>query len=82
MSAVTRAAVNAQVKLQVTDTRRIFAVITCQSVDDLQLAPGRNFIAITKSSFVLLGRLGDAARFGAEPAGRHCSRPRGWRRQH
>ncbi len=81
--AVTRAAVNAQVELLVTDTSRIFAVITRQSADDLQLAPGRSVIALIKSSFVLLARLdGRDARLGAEPAGWHCARPRGWRRQH
>jgi molybdate transport system regulatory protein len=62
VAAVTRAAVNAQVELQVTDTSRIFAVITRQSADDLQLAPGCSVIALVKSSFVLLARPGDATR--------------------
>jgi molybdate transport system regulatory protein len=60
--AVTRASVNAEVELQVTDTRRIVAVITRHSADELRLAPGRSVIAIVKSSFVLLARLNDAAR--------------------
>jgi molybdate transport system regulatory protein len=60
--AVTRARVNAEVELQVTDTRRIVAVITCHSADELRLAPGRSVIALVKSSFVLLARMDDAAR--------------------
>jgi molybdate transport system regulatory protein len=60
------AAVNAQVELQVTDTSRIFAVITRQSADDLQLAPGRSVLALVKSSFVLLGRLDDATRVSVQ----------------
>jgi molybdate transport system regulatory protein len=63
---VTRAAVNAQVELQVTDITRIFAVITRQSADDLQLAPGRRVIALVKSSFVVLARLGDDARVSVQ----------------
>jgi molybdate transport system regulatory protein len=63
VAAVTRAAVNAQVELRITDSSRIFAVITRQSADDLQLAPGRSVIALVKSSFVLLARLDDATRF-------------------
>jgi molybdate transport system regulatory protein len=58
--AIIRAAVNAEVELQVTDASRIVAVITRQSADDLQLAPGRDVIALVKSSFVLLARLDDA----------------------
>jgi molybdate transport system regulatory protein len=58
--AVKRAAVNAEVELQVTDTSRIVAVITRQSADDLWLTPGRDVIALVKSSFVLLGRLDPA----------------------
>ena len=58
--AVTRAAVNAQVELQVTDSSRIFAIITRQSADDLQLAPGGSVIALVKSSFVLLAGRDDA----------------------
>jgi molybdate transport system regulatory protein len=59
--AVTRAPVNAEVELQVTDTRRIVAVITSHSAEELRLAPGRSVIALVKSSFVLLARLDDAA---------------------
>jgi molybdate transport system regulatory protein len=60
VAAVTHATVDVQVELQVTDTSRIFAVITRQSADDLQLAPGRSVVALVKSSFVLLARLDDA----------------------
>jgi molybdate transport system regulatory protein len=66
VTAVTRAAVNAQVELQVTDTSRIFAVITRQSADDLQLAAGRSVLALVKSSFVLLARLDDATRVSVQ----------------
>jgi molybdate transport system regulatory protein len=66
VAAVTRAAVNAQVELLVADTSRIFAVITRQSADDLQLAPGRSVIAIVKSSFVLLARLEDTPRISVQ----------------
>jgi molybdate transport system regulatory protein len=59
--AITRAAVNAEVELQVTDTSRIIAVITRYSADELQLTPGRSVIAIVKSSFVLLARIDEAA---------------------
>jgi molybdate transport system regulatory protein len=66
VAAVTRAAVNAQVELQVTDTSRIFAVITRQSADDLQLAHGRCVIALVKSSFVMPAHLGDAMRVSVQ----------------
>lgn len=59
---VTRAPVNAEVELQVTDASRIVAVITRHSADELQLTPGRSVIAMVKSSFVLLARIDDAAR--------------------
>jgi molybdate transport system regulatory protein len=62
VAALTRAAVNAEVELQLTDTRRIIAVVTRHSADELRLTPGRNVIAIVKSSFVLLARMDDAAR--------------------
>lgn len=59
---VTRASVNAEVELKVTDTRRIVAVITRHSADELQLSAGRNVVALVKSSFVLLAHIDDAAR--------------------
>jgi molybdate transport system regulatory protein len=66
VAAVTRAAVNAQVELRVTDTSRIFAVITRQSADELQLAPGRSVVALVKSSFVLLARLDGTPRVSVQ----------------
>jgi molybdate transport system regulatory protein len=59
---VTRARVNAEVELQITDTREIVAVITRRSADELQLVPGRRAIALVKSSFVLLARSDGATR--------------------
>jgi molybdate transport system regulatory protein len=58
---ITRASVNAEVELQVTDTRRIVAVITRHSADELRLVAGRSVIALVKSSFVLLARMNNAA---------------------
>ena len=52
---------NAEVELQVTDTRRIVAVITRHSADELRLVAGRSVIALVKSSFVLLARMNNAA---------------------
>jgi molybdate transport system regulatory protein len=47
-------AVNAEVVLKVADDLEITAVITREAVDDLNLAPGREAIAVIKSSFVIL----------------------------
>jgi len=46
--------VNAEVILKVTDAVEIVAVVTRDSVDDLALAPGREAVALIKSSFVIL----------------------------
>ena len=62
VTAITRAAVNAEVSLQVTATSSIVAVITSHSVDDLGLAVGRDVVALIKSSFVILAPAGDAPR--------------------
>jgi molybdate transport system regulatory protein len=62
VTGITRAAVNAEVTLQITATSSIVAVITSHSVDDLLLAPGREVIALIKSSFVMLARAEDAPR--------------------
>ena len=51
---VTDGAVNAEVILKVGDATRIVAVITRPSVEALGLAPGREAIALIKSSFVIL----------------------------
>ena len=66
VAAVTRAAVNAQVELHVTDTSRIVPVITRQSADDLELTAGRSVVALVKSSFVLLARLDDTLRVSVQ----------------
>ncbi len=51
--------VNAEVTLAVAEDLKITSVITRQAVDDLRLAPGRQAIAVIKSSFVILAA-GDA----------------------
>ena len=47
-------AVNAEVVLKVADGLKITSVITREAVEDLGLAPGREAIAVIKSSFVIL----------------------------
>ena len=54
VESVTDGAVNAEVVLKVGEATRIVAVITRQSVDALGLEPGREAIALIKSSFVIL----------------------------
>jgi molybdate transport system regulatory protein len=54
VKAVRRAAVNADVLLDLGDDIRIFANITNDAVDDLHLEPGREALALIKASFVLL----------------------------
>jgi molybdate transport system regulatory protein len=53
---VTDGAVNAEVVLKIADGAEIVAIITRQSVQDLGLEPGRDVIALIKSSFVILAR--------------------------
>jgi molybdate transport system regulatory protein len=60
VSGITRAAVNAEVALRLTASSGIIAVITSHSVDELGLAPGRDVVALIKSSFVILARAEDA----------------------
>jgi molybdate transport system regulatory protein len=59
VSAVTEGQVNAEVTLSVSDTVRIIAIVSRESVVDLGLAPGREAMALIKSSFVILAP-GDA----------------------
>jgi molybdate transport system regulatory protein len=47
-------AVNAEVRLKVSEFVEIVAVITRESAEDLDLSPGRSALALIKSSFVLL----------------------------
>jgi molybdate transport system regulatory protein len=56
---VTEGAVNAEVELKISDAVSVVAIITKESVWDLGLEPGREAIAIIKSSFVILAK-GDA----------------------
>jgi molybdate transport system regulatory protein len=51
---VTDGAVNSEVVLRISEDVSIVAIITRESVQDLGLAPGREAIAIIKSSFVIL----------------------------
>jgi molybdate transport system regulatory protein len=51
---VTDGAVNAEVTLRVTPALAIVAIITRESVADLGLVPGREAVALIKSSFVIL----------------------------
>lgn len=51
---VRRGAVNADVILELADGLEIFADVTNEAVDELQLAPGSAAIALIKASFVLL----------------------------
>lgn len=51
---VHRGAVNSDVILDIGDGLEIFANITNEAVADLRLAPGRQAMALIKSSFVLL----------------------------
>jgi molybdate transport system regulatory protein len=57
---VTDGAVNAEVIIRIGDGVAITAIITRESVRDLGLVPGREAIALIKSSFVILAR-GDAS---------------------
>ncbi|HLK24263.1 MAG TPA: TOBE domain-containing protein [Caulobacteraceae bacterium] len=60
VASVTDGAVNAEVTLKVSDSLEIVAVITRESVQELGLAPGREAIALIKSTFVILAS-GEAA---------------------
>jgi molybdate transport system regulatory protein len=49
-------AVNAEVVLKIADGVEIVAVVTRESASELELVPGRQAIALIKSSFVILAR--------------------------
>jgi molybdate transport system regulatory protein len=51
---VTKGAVNSEVTLRITPSVVITAIITRASVEDLALEPGREAVALIKSSFVVL----------------------------
>ena len=54
VEAVTDGAVSAEVILRISDDTVIVAVVTRESVAELELAPGRAAMALVKSSFVIL----------------------------
>jgi molybdate transport system regulatory protein len=54
VKAVRKGAVNADVVLDLGEGLEIFANITNESVEELQLRPGRNAVALIKASFILL----------------------------
>jgi molybdate transport system regulatory protein len=68
VEAVTDGAVNAEVTLRVSPSVVIVAIVTRDSVADLGLAPGREAIALIKSSFVILAQ-GDE---GLRTSARNC----------
>ena len=53
---ITDGAVNAEVVLRIGGGAEIVAVVTRHSVEDLGLAPGREAVALIKSSFVILAK--------------------------
>ena len=62
---VTPGAVNAEVTLRVSPGVAIVAVVTRESVADLGLAPGREAVALIKSSFVILAPGDEGLRMSA-----------------
>lgn len=54
IKAVIKGAVNGDVILDLGNGIEIFANITNEAIDDMQLAPGKNAVALIKASFVLL----------------------------
>lgn len=65
VESVTDGAVNAEVTLRVSPGIAIAAIITRDSVADLELAPGRKAMALIKSSFVILAPGGEPLRISA-----------------
>lgn len=65
VSRITDGAVNAEVVLSIGGGAEIVAVITRHSVGDLGLTPGREAIALIKSSFVILARGDETMRTSA-----------------
>ncbi len=61
-------AVNSEVILKITDDLRIVAIVTKHSVIDLGLKPGREAVALIKSSFVILAHAGEIGRTSARNA--------------
>jgi len=65
VASVTDGAVNAEVALTIAPGVAIIAIITRQSVADLDLMPGRPAIALIKASFITLARAEEAPRTSA-----------------
>ena len=65
VSAVTPGQVSSEVTLKISNTLDIVAIITKESVEDLGLAPGREAMAIIKSSFVILAKGDEPLRVSA-----------------
>ncbi len=62
---VDSSSVNAKVKLRLTPTNSLTAVITRESVQDLDIQVGRRVVALVKSSFVVIASCGDPMRLSA-----------------
>lgn len=58
-------AVNAEVVLTLSANATLTAVVTAESVEDLGIAPGREVVALVKSSFVMLAAGSEAPRVSA-----------------
>ena len=65
VATVSDGAVNSEVVLRITDAVEIVAIITRESVEDLGLRPGREAMAIIKSSFVILAKGDEPLRVSA-----------------
>ena len=59
---VRREPVNVEVVLDITDGHALTAIITNDSADDLEIAPGREVVALIKASFVMLAPADEAPR--------------------
>lgn len=62
---VKHGAVNAEIDLTVSESIKLVAIITEESVKSLELAPGREVFALIKSSFVLLAPEAEVGRTSA-----------------
>ncbi len=65
VTSVTPGAVNSEVTLRIAEGVDIVSIITRRSVEDLGLAPGREAIALIKSSAIILAPGGEALRTSA-----------------
>ncbi|MEZ5840575.1 MAG: TOBE domain-containing protein [Hyphomicrobiales bacterium] len=72
VSAVTPGAVNAEVRLRISETQEIVAIVTNRSVESLGLAAGRPAFALIKASFIILAPETEALRTSAR--NRLCGR--------